>query len=272
MAATASKSNPRLRNKHWYLGYWNGQFRIEILPKNLSFRLGDLETLWMPEDQFDLIHTRVLPNDTRNWSEFYRTAHKHLREEGTLEIEALSLELSSDGKMPDLSPDLLLNHLNRETTNGDKKHLDFEKTKQLLDRAGFFHINETIIPLPTNPWDDEWDEKNSHRKDLGNRFNFGLQFLLGIGDFTPPGRDPRPQALEAIYSLSNHAYCRLSTVHGRKPLNCQKRPAEDDNGTEPASNKVARIGFVPLRTQIVVYIRVRKRPTGMYDAEHPYRD
>ncbi|KDN60777.1 hypothetical protein CSUB01_05969 [Colletotrichum sublineola] len=68
----------------------------ENRPANLEFRLGDRNTLWTLQDQFGLIHTRVLPADTRNWSEYYRMAYELLRIGGTLEIEALSLELSSD--------------------------------------------------------------------------------------------------------------------------------------------------------------------------------
>ncbi|KAK2061348.1 S-adenosyl-L-methionine-dependent methyltransferase [Colletotrichum caudatum] len=194
---------------------------LAILPTkitNVSFRHGDLETLWRPEDQFGFVHTRVLPNDARDWLEFYRTAHKHLKEGGTFEMEALSLELLSDVEVPYSSRNLLLDHLNRVTINGDKKHLDFgntkqlldfEKTKQLLNHAGFRHIKEIIIPLPINPWDDPQDEKNYHRKSLGKRFNVILDFLLGIGQFARQDLGPSPQDLEEIYRLSNRAYCRL---------------------------------------------------------------
>ncbi|KZL80590.1 hypothetical protein CI238_13103 [Colletotrichum incanum] len=181
---------------------------------NVCFYLGNRETLWARGDRFDLIHTRVLPDDMRNWPDYYKKAYGHLNVGGTLEIEALNLELFWDCEEPTFNRNWFLDHLTRAPTYGDKQYLNFKYTKQLLENAGFRDIKETTINLPINPV----VAGNTHRQKLGNHFNFGLQVLFKIRDFTPPGSESHPPSFDWIYSLRNRAYCKLVVWTAKKPL------------------------------------------------------
>ncbi|GKT68805.1 regulator of secondary metabolism [Colletotrichum tofieldiae] len=84
----------------------------------------------------------------------------------------------------------------------DKQHLNFEKTKELLESAGFVNVKEDIINLPINPWSERDPE-------LGQRFNMVLQFLLKTGQYAPPDLSSKAPAWKEIYERSHRGYCRL---------------------------------------------------------------
>ncbi|KZL82904.1 methyltransferase domain-containing protein [Colletotrichum incanum] len=173
--------------------------------ENLCFLLKGENNMWEQQKNFDLIHTRVLPGDVRDWGGFYEEAHRHLNPGGFLEIEALNLELFCDCAIPTLDPNLLLNYLERSSMDTGKQHLNFETTEELLMKAGFINIKKRIIELPINPWDKE----NNHRRELGRFCNLSLQFILKTREFAPPGVNKRPPALEGIYYPETRAYCTL---------------------------------------------------------------
>ncbi|GKT88578.1 regulator of secondary metabolism [Colletotrichum tofieldiae] len=136
--------------------------------------------------------------------EFYKEAYEHLKSGCYLEIEALNLELLCDSGGSTLESEFFLDHLILPNTGDDKQHLNFEKTKELLESAGFVNIKEEVINLPINPWRE--DERD---RELGQRFNMVLQFLLKTGQYAPPDLDSNAPAWEEIYTLGNRGYCRL---------------------------------------------------------------
>ncbi|KZL81180.1 tam domain methyltransferase protein [Colletotrichum incanum] len=187
-------------------GYPASELQPQVVdPENLCFLLKGENNIWDQEEKFDLIHTRVLPGDVRDWRGFYEKAHTHLNPGGFLEIEALNLELLCDFAKPTLAPNLLLNHLETPSTDIGNQHLSFERTEELLMEAGFINIQKRIIKLPIFPW----NEANLHLWNLGRFCTLSLQFLLKTGNYAPPDVNRRPKTLEGIYDPESRAYCTL---------------------------------------------------------------
>ncbi|WQF76979.1 Putative S-adenosyl-L-methionine-dependent methyltransferase superfamily [Colletotrichum destructivum] len=186
------------------VGFGAPNLRPTSIPTNLEFLEEGRADLWGRKDRFDLIHTRVLPGDKRDWPGFFKEAFGHLKSGCCLEIEALNLELLCDYDRPTLNRNLLLKNLNREDTDNGKQDLDFGRTKELLKGAGFVNVKEDIVTLPISPWSEDY--RNWW---LGHRFNICVEFFLRTGQYAPPGMDPHPSDLKEIYELHNRYYCRL---------------------------------------------------------------
>ncbi|KZL80240.1 methyltransferase domain-containing protein, partial [Colletotrichum incanum] len=171
-----------------------------------------------PSDLFDLIHTRVLPYDKRDWSAFYKNAYEYLKPGGWLEQEALNLTvLYSDAVKP---PNSYLETLARErhkTAENDERYLEFEITEALLKNAGFTNIEKDTIKLPTHLW----EESDHERRHLGCAFNIVLQFLLKTGEYALPGLGLRPldlnEILTKIHKSGSRASCTLVVWTAEKP-------------------------------------------------------
>lgn len=169
------------------------------------------------EEDFDLVHIRMLNGSIADWPSLYAKAFRHLRPGGKIEqVEIDFCPRSENGKMPATASvvqwyNMLMEAMDRR---GQPMRLAGD-TKERLRNAGFVDIVETTIRVPFNPW-----SRDRHEQNIGRWFNLGMTH--GIEGFTiAPFRralgmpeaevhDLIAKVKRDIATLQWHSYCVMS--------------------------------------------------------------
>lgn len=114
------------------------------VPSNVKFEVDDAEQSWTyPADHFDLVHTRIMNAFLQDWDGFLRHAHHHLKPGGWVELQELSVNVTSDDGSLAEDSNLREWYKNEEKAwnkIGLSVSLTGEEIKTWLEKAGFVNI------------------------------------------------------------------------------------------------------------------------------------
>lgn len=145
------------------------------VPPNLEFQIMDADETWTFNQQFDLVHTRLMNGfSIKSWAFFYEQAFKVMRPGAWVENQEFDLNFTSDdGSMPADSA------VQRWQTLWEEGIQNFGLTgrcrpeimKQKMEAAGFINCAIRPYKIPVGPWPKDKRLRQA-----------GLLFLVGLLD------------------------------------------------------------------------------------------
>lgn len=200
----------------------------EAIPPNLRFRVPcDYESMWtLGENSFDLVHIQMACGGVTSWAELYHKVFAHLKP-GSGYIEQVEIDLQPRCDDHTLNPDSYLakwyEYLRDATERANRPIAYQHSTKEMLRRAGFIDITETVIRAPLNGW-----ALDTHQKQIGRWYSLGLSEGLQALSLAPFTRifkwqtshfeDLLKQVQKEICNSKIHAYHNMHIITARKPL------------------------------------------------------
>ncbi|CZT00557.1 related to methyltransferase [Rhynchosporium agropyri] len=197
------------------------------IPPGLVFSQRDIESpwWWCEVDSWDLIHMRMLAGSISSWQDTYTQIFRHLKPQfGWLEHVEIDMEpRCDDGTLPADSSIIQWTKLLFDATAQAYRPLQYNhRTGAMLQEIGFVDINEQIIKVPLNPW-----ENDPQLKDIGRWYNLGLTQGLDALTTAPLTRMFGWSKVDVDRLVANvkreicskklHVYCNMHIWIARRP-------------------------------------------------------
>lgn len=126
------------------------------VPTNLQFEIADADEEWVFDQQFDLIHCRVM-NDfsLRSWPNYFQQAFEFCRQGGWVECQEFDYNRRSDDDT--IAEDSRMKFWETEWTRGMeqiglKGACDPDLVMSQMRTAGFINVTRLNFKLPIGPW------------------------------------------------------------------------------------------------------------------------
>ncbi|KAL9050345.1 MAG: hypothetical protein Q9162_006696 [Coniocarpon cinnabarinum] len=152
------------------LGTGTGIWAIDMaeMPDNLRFNVGiDYLNPWsFGLDSWNLIHLRQALGSVQSWPNLYQKIFSHLKP-GVGYIEQIEVDLEprcDDGTMPEAPLKQWYEYLKDATSRVGRPIAYNHDTREMLERAGFVEIQESVFRAPFNTW-----PRDTHLKAIGRR-------------------------------------------------------------------------------------------------------
>ncbi|KAL2012341.1 hypothetical protein VTN00DRAFT_5059 [Thermoascus crustaceus] len=196
------------------------------VPPNLEFVVEDFENEWLYEpDHFDFIHARTIAGCVQDWPRLLRQSFKHTKPGGYFEIQEFAVRAwSDDGTLKADSP--YAQYLKCLDDAGKKSGRElniYDRLKQWVIDAGYTDVVEKVYILPLAPW-----PKDPTLKELGRWQAIGAQdaveayglrlYTQVLGWSAEEAKVHYELVKEQLKDHKVHAYTKMYTVYGRKPL------------------------------------------------------
>ncbi|KAL9082191.1 MAG: hypothetical protein Q9159_006637 [Coniocarpon cinnabarinum] len=139
------------------------------MPDNLRFNVGiDYLNPWsFGLDSWNLIHLRQALGSVQSWPNLYQKIFSHLKP-GVGYIEQIEVDLEprcDDGTMPEAPLKQWYEYLKDATSRVGRPIAYNHDTREMLERAGFVEIQESVFRAPFNTW-----PRDTHLKAIGRRY------------------------------------------------------------------------------------------------------
>jgi Methyltransferase domain len=151
------------------------------------------------DEDFDLIHARMLNGSIEDWPGIYAKAFKHLKPGGKFEQVEIDFEPHSNNNRLDAVP-ALVEWYNLLMAAMDQSRRPMRIQRNTTDRlraAGFADVHEEIIRIPFSPW----PLNDDHEQHMARWFNLGLVHGLegySLAPFTRNLHKPVEEVRELI--------------------------------------------------------------------------
>ncbi|KAH6879424.1 S-adenosyl-L-methionine-dependent methyltransferase [Thelonectria olida] len=197
-----------------------------FVPPNCIFEIDDLEKEWTWKTPFDFIFSRMMTGSFAKPEAMAKKAYEGLSPGGWYEIQDIQLPVFCDDNSldPETSPVMKWQKGLIEASKQLGRPLGFsDQYKDILQRAGFQGIEETIYRWPTSSWPQDKKLKEIGKWNLAN-FNAGLEGV-SLALFTRVLSWSKDEVLslcaEVRKELRNpqiHAYWKIYVVYGQRPI------------------------------------------------------
>jgi len=196
--------------------------RPSFVPVNCSFEVEDFEDEWVYEQQFDLIHGRLLLSCLANPKQMFEQAFKQLAPGGYLEMQDCDFPaVTSDDSMSGTNlgkwfSDMVAGAAALGRDLGIVKHY-----KQWMEEIGFLNVEEKLFFWPINTW-----PKDPHLKKLGFWYHHDLlelitglkpPFMRGLGWTLEEIENFQVEVKKDVADRNIHAFHIIRVVYGMKP-------------------------------------------------------
>ncbi|KAG9229116.1 S-adenosyl-L-methionine-dependent methyltransferase [Amylocarpus encephaloides] len=195
----------------------------EMIPRNLSFEIDDIEDTWVYPIKFNFIHGRLMAFAMESPASIFKNAFASLAPGGYFEMQDLHLPIRGlddclEGTTMARSSALLLD----ACTKVGMDPTTTDRYKSLMEAVGFVDIKEVVIEWPIGTW-----AKGEYHKRIGAWFRRDMEvgtegILMGL--FTRILGMSREEVLEMVAELKRemrdpkiHAFQPFHVVYGRKP-------------------------------------------------------
>ncbi|KAG5800315.1 hypothetical protein H9Q69_000613 [Fusarium xylarioides] len=196
-----------------------------FVPPNCSFEIDDLEKEWTWTTPFDFIFSRMMTGSFSDPEAIAKKAFDGLSPGGWYEIQDIQLPVfCDDGTLnPETSPLMKWQEFLIEGSRKLGRPLgDSDKYKDIVEKAGFHNVVETIYIWPTNSWPQDPKLKELGKWNLIN-FESGLEGV-SLALFTRVLGWSKDQVLSLCADVRNelrnpkvHGYWKIYVVYGQKP-------------------------------------------------------
>ncbi|KAK5005635.1 hypothetical protein LTR28_007470 [Elasticomyces elasticus] len=197
-----------------------------FVPPNLKFIIDDAEDLWIYDQKFDFIHSRMMAGSIADFPKLITSAYENLAPGGWLEFQDYGLPVkSADGTHIGTSVEQwgeLLCEAGRRLGRplGDDVSANY---KRWMEEAGFVDVEELHFMWPTNSWPKDPLMKEIGRWNVVNVVD-GLEgFSLALLTRALGWRKEEVDVLVAkttagLRDKRIHGYFPIPVVYGRKPF------------------------------------------------------
>jgi trans-aconitate methyltransferase len=129
----------------------------ELVPVNCSFRVDNVEDDWMPDEDYDYIHSRAMVPAMKNWPRFISQSFLHLKPGGYLELQDFCLPIRCQDSQAEAAGSsstakLFNGHLMDMWTRMGLDLAAPSKWHDYLQAAGFQEIHLQWYNWPIGPW------------------------------------------------------------------------------------------------------------------------
>ncbi|KAK7421594.1 hypothetical protein QQX98_002061 [Neonectria punicea] len=201
-----------------------------LVPPNCKFEIDDLEKEWTWKIPFDYVFSRMMTGSFANPEAMAKKVFENLAPGGWYEIQDIQLPvLCDDGTLdPETSPTMKWQKALIEGSKAVGRRLGVsDENKDLLKRAGFINVHESVYRWPTNSWPKDRKLKELGRWNLAN-FDAGLEGV-SLALFTRVLSWTKEEVMalcaEVRKELRNprvHGYWKIYIVYGQKPEGAKK--------------------------------------------------
>jgi SAM-dependent methyltransferase len=130
-----------------------------MVPPNLTFIVDDIEEPWLFDEQFDMIHLRMMVGSIHDWPLLFSRAYAQLRPGGVIELQDVHNLESKDGTFVLDPPSGWLAEWWAESCRAfermGRSMLAAKHHMERLRAAGFVDVREERFEWPLNTWPED---------------------------------------------------------------------------------------------------------------------